>query len=313
MEPRAHHVLIGLFTLVAAIAAIAFALWLAKANQSGQVEHYVIVFKEPVRGLSRGSAVLYNGIRIGEVDSLRLNPDDLRMAQARISIDATIPVREDTQAKLVLTGITGNSVIELSGGSPNSPLLHDAEDGKDPEIIATPSPLTQLLAGGDHVMTNINELLLNANKVFSAGNVGHLSNTMQNLDEFTASLSEQRGDMKELLGTLTATSDRAGEALQHVTELLASTQTLVAEQGSATLEHAQRAMASLETASAALARLVTNNEGAVATGARGLTEIGPTLQALRDTLFSIQRVTRQLEENPGGFLLGRDKLPEFEP
>src|SRR5690554_705726 len=250
MEPRAHHVLIGLFTLLAALAAIGFALWLAKAHQQGQVQQYVVVFNEPVRGLSRGSAVLYNGIRIGEVEDLRLNPADLRMAQALIAINADIPVREDTRARLVLTGITGLSVIELSGGSPLSPLVLDPEDDSIPEIIATPSPLTQLLAGGDHLMTNITELVFSARSVLSSENVESIGNTLRNLDTLTTSLSDQREDLKALLNTLTVASEHAGDAMQHVSTLLESTNTLVAEQGSATLEHAVSAMASLELTSA---------------------------------------------------------------
>lgn len=313
MEPRAHHMLIGLFTLLAAVAAVAFALWLAKAHQRGQVQHYEVIFNEPVRGLSRGSAVLYNGIRIGEVEDLRLNPADLRMAQALIAINADIPVREDTRARLVLTGITGLSVIELSGGSPLSPLVLDPEDDSIPEIIATPSPLTQLLAGGDHLMTNITELVFSARSILSSENVKSIGNTLRNLDTLTTSLADQREDLKALLNTLSVASEHAGDAMQHVSTLLESTNTLVAEQGSATLEHARSAMASLEATSASLARMLRDNEGAVASGARGLSELGPALQTLRDTLQSVQRVTQRLEENPGSYLLGRDKIQEFEP
>lgn len=313
MEPRAHHVLIGLFTLLAAIAAIAFALWLAKAHQQGQVQHYEVVFNEPVRGLSRGSAVLYNGIRIGEVQDLRLNPSDLRMAQALIAIDANIPVREDTRARLVLTGITGLSVIELSGGSPLSPLMLDPDDDTIPQIVATPSPLTQLLAGGDHLMTSITELVFSARSILSPENVQSIGNTLSNLDSLTSSLADQREDLTALLSTLTTATEQAGNTMRDVSTLIESTNTLVVDQGSPTLEHARRAMASLESTSAALARMVEDNEDAVSSGARGLSELGPALQTLRDTLLSVQRVTLRLEENPGSYLLGRDKIQEFEP
>lgn len=312
MEPRAHHVLIGLFTLLAAIAAVTFALWLAKAHQQGQVQHYDVIFNEPVRGLSRGSVVLYNGIRIGEVIDLRLDPTDLRMAQAKIAIDANIPIREDTQARLILTGITGTSVIELSGGSPLSPLVLDPEDG-DPVIIATPSPLTQLLAGSDHLMTNISELVLSAKTILSSENIERFSNSLRNMDELMASLADQRNDLKVLMNELTEATAHVGDTLEHASELIDTTQDLVAEQGNATLEHAQRMMAAAEAASLELATMLRNNQSAVAGGARGLSELGPTLQALRQTLISIQDVARRLDENPTRYLLGQDKVQEFEP
>lgn len=313
MEPRAHHVLIGLFTLLAAVAAIGFALWLAKAHQRGQVQHYEVVFREPVRGLVRGSAVLYNGIRIGEVEDLRLNPSDLRMAQARIAIDADIPVREDTQARLILTGITGASVIELSGGSPFSPLLQEPDDDSDPVIIATPSPLTQLLSGGDDLMSNLSELVLSARSIFSPENIEHFGNALHNVDMLTTSLADQRDSLNILMHSLTSTSDTAGKALEQVSELLESTTTLVSGQGSEALVYARNAMASLDAAASALARMISDNEGAFATGVRGLNELGPALHSLRETLLSIQRVTRQLEDSPGTYLLGREKVQEFEP
>lgn len=313
MEPRAHHVLIGLFTLLAAIAAIGFALWLAKAHQRGQVQHYLIVFNEPVRGLSRGSAVLYNGIRIGEVEDLRLNPEDLRMAHARIGIDANIPVRQDTQARLILTGITGISVIELSGGSPLSPLLLEPDDGSDPVIVATPSPLTQLLAGGDHLMSSLSELVLSARSVLSPENIDYISGTLRNLETLTASLSDQRSELSKLLNTMTDAGNHAGQTMQQVSELVVALKGLLDEHGGTALEHASGAMASLERASEALARVIRENEGAVASGVRGMNELGPALQTMRETLLSIQRITRRIEENPGGYLLGREKLQEFEP
>lgn len=314
MEPRAHHVLIGLFTLLAAAAAIVFALWLAKTNQQGRVQHYVVVFNEPLRGLSRGAGVLYNGIRIGEVEGLRLNPDDLRQAEARIAIDAEIPLREDTQARLVLTGITGASVIELSGGSPSSPLLLDSHDDEQiPKIIATPSPLTQLLAGGDHLMSSVSELVLSAREALSPDNLRHVNNILRSVDTLAASLADQGDGLTVMMDSLTSTSDQAGEVLKQLSGLIDSTSTLLSAEGGATFEHARNAMKSLESASETLARMIKNNEGAVASGARGLSELGPALHALRETLLSIQRVTRRLEESPGSYLLGRDKVQEFEP
>lgn len=312
MEPRAHHVLIGLFTLVASLAIILFALWLAKSHQQGQVKHYEVIFNEPVRGLARGNAVLYNGIRIGEVDDLRLDPTDLRQAHARISIDANIPVRMDTRARLVLTGITGVSVIELSGGSPASPLLVDPDNG-DPVIMATPSPLNQLLAGGDTLMTNLSELVMSANNMFSADNADHVNGILRSLDTLMASFADQRKEFGVLMKELTGATAQASATLERASNLIDTADSLIAEQGQSMFDHAQRAMASLDRTSAALAQLIRENEKSVASGARGLNELGPTLQALRRTLASIQDVVQRLDENPSGYLLGRDEIKEFEP
>ena len=109
METRAHHVLIGLFTLLVVSAALIFALWLGKSDADRQFEVYDIVFQEAVSGLSKGGTVEFNGIKIGDVVSLRLDPEDAHRVIARVRVDSTAPVRSDTRARLVPAGITGLS------------------------------------------------------------------------------------------------------------------------------------------------------------------------------------------------------------
>lgn len=98
----------------------------------------------------------YSGIKVGDVAFLRLDPKDPRKVWARIRVVASAPIKQDTTAKLALTGITGTSIIRFSSGTPASPML-EGKDGKIPVIVATPSPLTQLLSNGEDLMGNINQ------------------------------------------------------------------------------------------------------------------------------------------------------------
>ena len=50
MEPRAHHVLIGLFTVLTVGAALLFALWLNKAGADRAFTDYEVIFNEAVSG-----------------------------------------------------------------------------------------------------------------------------------------------------------------------------------------------------------------------------------------------------------------------
>lgn len=312
MEPRAHHVLIGLFTVLVVCAALLFALWLGKSYKDVELRHYTVIFNETVRGLSRGSAVQYSGIKVGDIIDLSLDPQDPRKVRARIRVEGNIPIKQDTQAKLVLTGITGSSVIELSGGTPDSPVL-TAKGGQDPVIVATPSSLSQLLANSDNLMSNISELVMNAKEILSAENAQRLSKTLGSLELVTETMANQKDDVAAMLRTLTAASKQATVALQQATELMRNTDTLVKNQGARTLDSAQRAMASLEEASTNINEILRKNKGAINGGMQGLNEIGPTLQELRNTLASMRNVTRRLEENPASYLLGREKMQEFQP
>ncbi|MBY6347715.1 MCE family protein [Providencia rettgeri] len=305
MEPRAHHVLIGVFTLVVAVAAVLFSLWLAKAGQDAETRDYDIVFLEGVRGLSRGSAVQYNGLRVGEVRQLRLDPNDLQRVRAQVSIQASIPIHEDTQARLALAGITGQSVIELSGGTPNSPLLEATGDGL-PMIVASPSPLAQLMAGGEEMMTQITKLLDNANAFLSAENSKSLSASLEKLETLMGQLSTAGEGVPSLVKELS-------QASQQATTLLSSTQGLVDRQGTQAMNAIQKSMEDFSRATQSLNKLLEQNSAAIGRGAQGLTEIEPALRELRQVLAGFRAVTSRLEDNPAGYLLGRDKLQEFTP
>jgi phospholipid/cholesterol/gamma-HCH transport system substrate-binding protein len=312
MEPRAHHVLIGLFTVIITTAAVLFVLWLGKSNSDVGQRQYAVVFSEPVRGLSQGGAVQYSGIKVGDVVNLSLDPGNPNRVLARIRIDGSIPVKEDTRARLVLTGITGVSVIELSGGSPESPPLQ-AKNDDVPVIVATPSPISQLLANSDNLMSNITELVLNANMFLSSDNAQRLSKTLENIEQLTNSIADQRGDIKTLLQTLTATSKDASAAFEQASNLMRSTDSLIQKQGTETLNSTQRAIAALEKSSVGISKLLEQHQGALGRGLQGFGELGPALQELRNTLASMRAVTRRLQDNPSNYLLGRDKIQEFAP
>ncbi|MDE2366578.1 MAG: MCE family protein [Betaproteobacteria bacterium] len=312
MEPRAHHVLIGVFTVFSAAAALLFILWLGKSHNDTEPHYYIIVFNEAVRGLSKGSAVQYNGIKVGDVVGLTLDPDDPRKVLARIRVDSSVPVKQDTQARLVPTGITGNAVIEFSGGSPESPNLV-ARDGKNPVIVATPSSIAKLLASSDNLMSDINELILGAKGFLSSDNAQRLDKTLEHLEQITGGIANQGADVKTLIQQLTAAARQADTALQQASQLIVSADSLVNDRGVPALGSAERTLTSLTKASDTIDQLLLDNQNSLIDGMQGFKELGPALQELRHTLISVNRVMRRLEDNPASYLTGREKIQEFEP
>ena len=313
METRAHHVLIGLFTVVVVGAALLFTLWLGKSDADRQFEIYDIVFREAVSGLSQGGTVEFNGIKIGDVVSLRLDPDDAHRVIARVRVDSSAPVRSDTRARLVPAGITGLTMIRLtSGDDPNSTKLV-AEDGSVPQIIAAPSPFSRLLADGEDAVTNVNELMVQARALFSPENVATIGRTLHNLEQTTAALASQRDDVSAALREITQASRTANTALAEATRMLGSASRLVEGQGAQTLASARSSMQAFERAMVSVERLVADNREQLDGGMRGLAEIGPAVAELRTTLASLRAITRQLEDRPADYLLGLEPTKEFTP
>ena len=312
METRAHHVLIGLFTVIVVAGALLFGLWLAKSSVDTEFKDYEVVFNEAVSGLSKGSSVQYSGIKVGDVVTLRLDPKDPRRVLARIRLGGDTPIKEDTQAKLALTGITGTSIIQLSGGTPQSPTLK-GKGGNLPTIVASPSPIARLMSDSNDLMTGVNVLMQNANQMFSSENVERISKTLEHLEQTTGIIADQRGDIGQAMQQLASISKQASATLEQTAGLMRNANGLLNDQGKQMFGSAEQAMKSLERSSATINSLLTTNQDSLNNGMQGLNGLAPAVRELRDTLSSLRTISQRLEANPSGYLLGSDKNKEFTP
>lgn len=305
MEPRAHHVLIGLFTVLMAAAALGFALWLSKASSEQEWRDYDVIFNEAVSGLSQGSVVQYSGIKVGDVIDLRLDPQDPRKVRAHIRVSASTPIKQDTRARLSITGITGAALIQLHSGTPDSPILA-SQGNQRAEIIADRSPLARLMTNGEDLVISVTRLLDRANQLFSQKNVGRISRTLENIEQTSASVAEQRDELRQAL-------QQMSNASQEAVDLMRTTNQLISGQGRDALDSASRLMASLERSSNTVEQLLTDNRDALDGGMQGIGELGPTIIELRETLSALRSFSRRLEEDPAGYLLRSDTIKEFQP
>ena len=69
-----------------------------------------------IGGLTRGSDVSVNGVKIGSVIETNLNPEDFSV-DVMMSIDSRYKFPEDTIAKISTYGIIGNKYIKLEIGN----------------------------------------------------------------------------------------------------------------------------------------------------------------------------------------------------
>lgn len=158
METKARYALVGIFTLAVILAGFGFVYWLNNAGGFGQRDAYQVKFSGSVSDLLVGSHVLFNGIRVGEVTGLRINPDDPRQVVVDVAIDRSTPMRADTTVSMDFQGLTGAPVILLKGGSPEAPALVSS-DGKPPLLIAPPGAGDSLTQSARNTLGRLDEIL----------------------------------------------------------------------------------------------------------------------------------------------------------
>lgn len=179
METRARYVLIGLFALAVIVAGFSFVYWLENKGGLGQRDVYRVRFEQPVAGLQVGSSVVFNGIRVGEVADLRLDPGDPRRVTATIGVAAGTPVRTDTKVDVDFQGLTGTATIALKGGS-QAAAAPQGENGAPPVLMAEPNAGQDWTRAARDVLGRLDGILeQNAEPLHSAiGNINTFSDAL---------------------------------------------------------------------------------------------------------------------------------------
>jgi len=179
METRANYVLIGFFTLAVLACGFGFVMWFQSLHAAKARSPLRIIFEGSASGLRTGANVNFNGIRIGEVTSVKI--DDPKRVVALAAIDKTAPIRQDTVVGLEFQGITGVAAISLKGGSLDAPEVPPGDKG-----IPT---LTADLSATQDIMESVRSSVQTLNRLVT-DNQEAVRTSLKNLDSFTATLAK---------------------------------------------------------------------------------------------------------------------------
>jgi phospholipid/cholesterol/gamma-HCH transport system substrate-binding protein len=153
-------------------------LWFQSLHTTKQRSPFRVVFEGPAAGLRNGGSVNFNGIRVGEVVSVKL--DNPRRVVALAMIENNTPLRKDTLVGLEFQGLTGVAAISLKGGEEAAPPPPLDEDGI-PTLTADPNKLQDVTEAIRGTLQNINKIV--------ADNQESVKNSLKNLETFTNSLA----------------------------------------------------------------------------------------------------------------------------
>jgi phospholipid/cholesterol/gamma-HCH transport system substrate-binding protein len=295
MERNAHYALVGLLSLVLTISLILFVLWLARLQFARDYDVYDVDFSGPVRGLSAGGEVYFNGIRVGEVTKLSLDARNPNRVVARIRISSDSPVRTDSYASLEPLGITGVNYIQITAGTLTRPLLKDASRADIPVIASRRGSLESLLEGGGTVMARSVDALDRVNRMLSDRNLNTITTTLADVQALTSELRTR----KDMIANLDSTIRSADLAAQRVAELSESTNRLVNGDARRTLSNLADAAAELRAAATDGRQMIGKLQGPTTEFASSaLPQISATMIQLQVTTESLNRVISEIESNP---------------
>jgi phospholipid/cholesterol/gamma-HCH transport system substrate-binding protein len=275
METKANYLMIGGFVLGVLALGFIFVFWMS--NFSGGGKNYYVVFESSVAGLTTGSSVGFNGLRVGEVQSFALDPEDARKVHVLISVRDDTPVRENSHATIQSMGLTGGSGVQITPGSPDSPFLVATAENPIPTIQADPGSGQGVFEAGSAALNNANVFISKLNGLLDQ-NEKAITTTMTNVEQVTTMLAEKK--------------DEIGQAITDVKDGAQSFKSL-----SSKLE----------------VSLGDNMDGLTRQARESLQEFGSFMREGRRVAVTLNRILEKLEADPKGFLLGGNQLPEYTP
>ena len=316
MERNANYALVGLATTLLFAGLVIFVIWLARLSSADDFDQYDVVFTEPVRGLSEGGFVFFNGIRVGEVTDIKLDPVNPNRVVTRVRLDGETPVRIDSRAQLEPQGITGVNYIQITAGSPRQPLLEPRRRNEIPIIRSTPSAFAGLLEGGGTVLQRTVESLDRVNLLLSDQNLRTISRSVADVQTLTSEAAANRaivGETRLAIADTRAALQQAQVALQgvdrttsEVIQLVEDSQGLVNGDAKRALADVASAAAEIKTAAAEVRTSIQQvAEPSTEFARTGLPQITTAVASLQEAADSVQRLTEQLNQSPRGLLLRR--------
>jgi phospholipid/cholesterol/gamma-HCH transport system substrate-binding protein len=299
-----NYAFVGGFVLVLGAAAIAIVMWIASGGTlQKKYDLYAAIENESVAGLNVNAPVKYNGVDIGKVRSIKLDPQDPERVQLIFAIEHGTTIKEDTLAVLKTQGLTGIAYVELSGGARDAAVLAPTEHEPYPVIQTKPSlsarlenVLTTVLAKLDRTSSNIDAVLSTENRVA-------LTSALADIAAVAHGIAARKATIDAGIVNAGRTFDntaRASATLGPAIERIGPAAQAVEKMGNAAAAATTSAGASVD-ATAADAR-------------RFMAETLPQLQRLLSELnvvsASVRRLSEQTERNPSTLLFGRSPLRE---
>jgi phospholipid/cholesterol/gamma-HCH transport system substrate-binding protein len=114
-------------------------IWIHNHGRFGAERLVDVRFSGPTPGLQVGTVVTYNGLIVGTVTRVSLDPSKPHVVDARLSISSEVPLAQSTAINIETLGLLGTVQVAMRG-SPGDRRLDVEPDAAPPRLEAAASP-----------------------------------------------------------------------------------------------------------------------------------------------------------------------------
>ena len=289
METRANHFAIGMSVLALIASGFGFLYWMKTFGGGTGSKSYAILFPGPVNGVVRGTAVLFNGVRVGRVDGLSIDAVDTTQVRITVAVAPSTPVRQNTRARIARQGLTGGATIELTAGTTNVALLPPTTGRREARILADSTGAGGVLDAAPKVLGNADTALDRLNEILLA-NSGPIRRTIGNIEAVSGELAANKGEISGAIRDVR----RLTVKFEKIEPLLDNAQALVARLDKVVTANETRLIRTLDNVEA-FTRELSTNKGDIKRVIGNVKQITTDLQGAGKVLKDAGRVVTRVD------------------
>lgn len=299
-----NYAVVGAFVLVLGAVLIAGVLWLASGGAfRQQYDRYLAIEDESVAGLNLKSPVKYNGVDVGRVEKIRLDPGNPERVILLFAIERGTPIKEDTVAVLKTQGLTGIAYVELSGGTKGAPPLRATAGSEYPVIRTKPSLSARLENVLTTVLAKLDSTSANIDAILSAENRAAFTSALADIATVAHMIAARKDTIDAGMADAARTFENASRATAQVgpvIDRIGRSADALEKMGNELARMSASAGSTVESVGSDVKRFT----------AETLPELERLLGELSVLTNSLRRLSEQTERDPRGLLFGREQVPE---
>jgi len=304
MESKVNYALVGAFVLVLGAVLIAGVLWLASGGAfQKKYDLYMAIEDESVAGLNLNAPVKFNGVDVGKVRKIQLDPANPERVNLLFAIERGTPIKEDTVAVLKTQGLTGIAYVELSGGARDAPPLRVTAGNEYPLIRTKPSLSARLENVLTNVLAKLETTSNSINAILSEDNRAAFKSALADIATVARTIAARKDSIDAGIANAARTLENTSRATAKVDPLI--------ERITRSAEAVEKMGDEVAKTSASAGKMVDSvGAGVTRFSADTLPEIERLLGELSVLSTSLRRLSEQTERNPTSLLFGRRPVPE---
>jgi len=259
-------------------------------------------FFDNVNGLQKGNNIWFSGVKVGTIKEITI------IGNGKVEVDMNVEdksagfIKKDAMAKLSTDGLIGNKIIEIYGGTPQSPRISQGDTLSGEKLLSTDAMMNTLSKNNDNILAITNDLKsITGGIAQGKGTIGKLltsDDLSDNLNNTVLTVQRASENLERLSANISNYTASLNNKGSFANELVTDTVVFSKLRGTMTqlqsvAENAKEVIDNLKTTTATLNNGLSDKNAPVGM----LLNDEKTANGIKATLQNLQSASKKLDED----------------